>query len=107
MTNPAASNTDNVTMPPGVLGWTARRGPITTPGELIAAVRAGETVHPADDAHVIAAVEGHAPLVAVVRIDHDVAALVRQVTDLTLQVDDLHNRLVDITETAVETLARR
>lgn len=46
-------------------------------------------------------------LVAVVRLDHDVAALVRQVTDLTRQVDDLHNRLVDIAEAAVETLARR
>jgi hypothetical protein len=94
-------------MRPGVLGWTAQRGCITAPQDLVAAARAGETVLVVDDDRVLRGVEGDAPLVAAIRGDDDAAQLREQVSGLAARIDDLHDRLVNLAEVAVEVLARR
>lgn len=94
-------------MAAGVLGWSAQRGPITSRPELASAVRDGEAVLHATAEHVICSVHGDAPLIAVVRLDNDVAVLARQIMALAGEVDELRSRLTDIAEAAVEALVRR
>jgi hypothetical protein len=72
----------HVTVPSGVLAWTAQRGCITTPEQIVDACRAGEIVLAVDDDHVIRDVEGDAPLVVAVRLDGHAVRLARQITDL-------------------------
>ena len=91
-------------MAPGVLGWSPPRGSITAPDELAAAIRAGEAVLHATSDHVRAG-DGDAPLVAVVRLDNDLAALLRRFTELALDVEDLRLRLLEIAEAAASTLS--
>jgi DNA-binding IclR family transcriptional regulator len=96
-----------VTMRPDVLGWTAQRGCITAPQDLVAAARAGEAVLVVDDDHVLRGVEGDASLAAAIRGDNDTVHLRVQVSGLTARLDDLHDRLVDLAEASIEALARR
>lgn len=91
----------------GILGWTAQRGCITAPQDLVAAARDDEIVLVVDDDRLLRGIEGDAPLVAAVRSDNETAQLREQVSNLTAQIDDLHDRLVDIAEASVEVLARR
>lgn len=91
----------------GLLGWTAQRGCITAPQDLVAAARDGEIVLVVDDDRLLRGIEGDAPLAAAVRSDNETAQLREQVSNLTARIDDLHDRLVDIAEAAVEVLARR
>jgi hypothetical protein len=91
----------------GILGWTAQRGCITAPQDLVAAARDGEIVLVVDDDRLLRGIEGDAPLAAAVRSDNETAQLREQVSNLTAQIDDLHDRLVDIAEASVEVLARR
>lgn len=55
----------------------------------------------------ICSVNGDAPLIAVVRLDNDVAVLARQIMALAREVDELRSRLTDIAEAAIEALVRR
>jgi hypothetical protein len=98
---------EEVQMAPGVLAWSPQRGPITSPDELAAAVRDDEVVLRATGGCLVRAGDGDAPLVAMIRVDNDVAVLLRQLTDLTLKVEDLHSRLLDIADATTEILARR
>ena len=90
--------TVGVTMRPGLLGWTAQRGCITAPQDLVAAARAGETVLVVDDDHVLRGIEGSAPLATAIRGDNDTADLREQIGALAARIDDLHDRLVDLAE---------
>jgi hypothetical protein len=101
----SASRPEDVQMAPGVLGWSPPRGSITAPDELAAAIRAGEAVLHATSDHVVRAGDGDAPLVAVVRLDNDLAALLRRFTELALDVEDLRLRLLEIAEAAASTLS--
>jgi hypothetical protein len=94
-------------MAPGVLAWSPQRGPITSPKELAAAVRDGEAVLHVTSEHVVRAGRHDPSLVAVIRLDNDVAALLRQLTDVVLEVNDLRTRLLDIVEAAAHSLASR
>jgi hypothetical protein len=60
-----------------------------------------------DDDRLLRGIEGDAPLATAVRSDNETAQLREQVSNLTARIDDLHDRLVDIAEAAVEVLARR
>jgi hypothetical protein len=99
--------TVGVTMRPDVLGWTAQRGCITAPHDLLAAARAGETVLVVDDDHVLRGVEGDVPLVAAIRGDNDAVDLREQISGLAARIDDMHDRLMDLAEASVEVLTRR
>ena len=90
-----------------VLAWSAKRGCITSAQELLAAVREGEIVLAVDDDHVVRAVDGEAPLAAVVRGDSDTARLIGEIRDVSARVDDLHDRLVDVAEAFIAALSRR
>jgi hypothetical protein len=97
----------DVVVGPGVLAWSAERGCITTAHELLAAVRDGEVVLVADNDHVVRAVEGEAPLAAVVRGDNDTAGLIAEIRELYARVDDPHDRLADMVEASMEAFTRR
>jgi hypothetical protein len=101
------SRPEHVTVPSGVLAWTAQRGCITTPEQVVDACRADEIVLAVDDDHVIRDVEGDALLIAAVRLDGHAVRLARQITDLSARLDELHDRLVDVAEAAVDGLSRR
>ena len=103
----STSRPEDVQMAPGVRGWRPQRGPITSPQELAVAIRAGEAVLHATSDHVVRAGDGDAPLAAVIRLDNDLAALLRQLTELALDVDDLRLRLLEIAEHAASTLSGR
>jgi hypothetical protein len=90
-----------------VLPWTAQRGCITTPEQVVDARRAGEVVLAVDDDHIIRGVEGEAPLMAAVRLDGHAMRLTGQIGDVAMRLDELHDRLVDIAEAVVDGLARR
>jgi CMP-2-keto-3-deoxyoctulosonic acid synthetase len=94
-------------MPSGVLAWTAQRGCITTPEQVVDACRAGEVVLGVDDDHVIRSVQGYAPLIAAVRLDGHAVRLAQQISDVATRLDELHERLLDIAEAVVDGLARR
>jgi hypothetical protein len=91
-------------MAAGVLAWSPQRGLITSPRDLTAAVQDGEAVLQVTSDQVVRAGDD-VPLAAVVRLDNDVAALLRQLTELALEVDDLRVRVVDIAEYAAATLS--
>lgn len=82
--------------PRGALGWSAGRGFITNHHELDDARAESEVV--LDVEGVVRDVEGSAPLAAVMRLDRDVAALASELANL-------HQRLLDIAEAAVDRLA--
>jgi hypothetical protein len=97
----------DVVVRPGVLAWSAERGCITAANELLAAVREGEVVLAVDDDYVVRAVEGEAPLAAVVRGDNDTARLIEKIRHLNARADDVHDRLVDVAEASIAVLTRR
>ena len=94
-------------MPPRVLAWSPQRGCVTEPDEFALAVRAGELLLHVDDDQIMRGIEGDAPLVAVVRADSAAHQLARKVADLHARIDDLHVRMVDAAEGALEDPIRK
>ena len=94
----AASSPEPVQMPAprDALGWSAARGFITDRHELDDAHAESEVV--LDVEGVVRDVAGNAPLAAVIRLDRDVAALANELANV-------HQRLLDIAEAAVDRLA--
>jgi hypothetical protein len=95
----------DVQVAPDVLAWSPQRGPITAPADLAAAVREEQIVLCASTDHVVHAGTDVAPMSVVVRVDDDIAALARQLTDLVAEVDALRLRLLDIVESAAAALS--
>lgn len=96
--NAVMPDPEDVPAPRAARAWSARYGFLTDVVGVTEAHDEGAVVLSVDDG-MVRDVDGDAPLAAVVRIDRDVVALVSE-------VENLHVRLFDVFEYALDALER-
>lgn len=113
------NNAQPIPAPQGAVAWTPSRGFVYERPEAAAAVDAGETVHVVSRDGYLRGVapSNRAPLVALLRVEGDVAELVARVGDLgetvagldageSVDVSDLRSRVAALTHRVVQLEAR-
>lgn len=93
-------NRTDVRAPANALAWSPTHGFIVDHTQLGRLYSEGALLLDVNAEGQVQDVEGHAPLVAVLRIEHDVSLLAHEVINL-------YERLLDAAEAAVDTLTRR